>query len=67
MNQRPPVIHRNPEILGSTPAFVGTWVPFRNLIDYLQRGATASMNSSTSSPPFRRSKQSPFSRQLTRL
>ena len=31
------VIHTDPEILGGTPVFVGTRVPFRNLIDYLER------------------------------
>jgi len=30
-------IHSDPEILGGTPVFVGTRVPFRNLIDYLAR------------------------------
>jgi len=38
MSPRPPVIHSDPEILGGTPVFVGTRVPFRNLIDYLERG-----------------------------
>jgi uncharacterized protein (DUF433 family) len=28
----------DPDILGGTPAFEGTRVPFRNLIDYLERG-----------------------------
>ena len=32
-----PVVHSDPEILGGTPVFVGTRVPFRNLIDYLER------------------------------
>lgn len=31
------VIHSDPDILGGTPVFVGTRVPFRNLIDYLER------------------------------
>ena len=31
------VIHSDPEILVGTPVFVGTRVPFRNLIDYLAR------------------------------
>jgi uncharacterized protein (DUF433 family) len=31
-----PVVHRHPEILGGTPVFVGTRVPLRNLIDYLE-------------------------------
>ena len=36
MKQR--VIHSDPEILGGTPVFVGTRVPVRNLIDYLEGG-----------------------------
>ena len=32
------VIHSDPGILGGTPVFVGTRVPLRNLIDYLERG-----------------------------
>ena len=31
------VIHCDSEILGGTPVFAGTRVPFRNLIDYLER------------------------------
>ncbi|HEX3884586.1 MAG TPA: DUF433 domain-containing protein [Stellaceae bacterium] len=38
MDQGKPVIHRDPEILGGTPVFVGTRVPPRNLIDYLEGG-----------------------------
>ena len=38
MTRRAPVIHSDPDILGGTPVFVGTRVPFRNLIDYLERG-----------------------------
>jgi uncharacterized protein (DUF433 family) len=34
------VVYRNREILGGTPVFVGTRVPLRNLIDYLERGHT---------------------------
>ena len=34
------VVHSNPEILGGTPVFVGTRVPLRNLIDYLEGGET---------------------------
>ena len=30
------VVHSDPEILGGTPVFVGTRVPLRNLIDYLE-------------------------------
>jgi uncharacterized protein (DUF433 family) len=33
-----PVIHSDPEILGGIPVFVGTRVPLRNLIDYLEGG-----------------------------
>jgi uncharacterized protein (DUF433 family) len=32
------VIHSDPEILGGTPVFIGTRVPLRNLIDYLEGG-----------------------------
>jgi uncharacterized protein (DUF433 family) len=31
-------VHSNKEILGGTPVFIGTRVPLRNLIDYLERG-----------------------------
>ena len=31
------VIQSDPDILGGTPVFIGTRVPFRNLIDYLER------------------------------
>ena len=31
------VIHSDPDILGGTPVFVGTRVPFRNLIDFIER------------------------------
>ena len=31
------VVHSDPEILGATLVFVGTRVPLRNLIDYLER------------------------------
>jgi uncharacterized protein (DUF433 family) len=30
------VVHRDPEIMGGTPVFVGTRVPLRNFIDYLE-------------------------------
>jgi uncharacterized protein (DUF433 family) len=32
------VIHSDPEILGGTPVFLGTRVPVRNLIDFLEAG-----------------------------
>ena len=37
MSSTSAVIHSDPDILGGTPVFVGTRVPFRNLIDYLAR------------------------------
>lgn len=30
------IVHSDPEILGGTPVFIGTRVPLRNLIDYLE-------------------------------
>ena len=35
---RPMVIHSDPDILGGTPVFVGTRVPVKTLIDYLEAG-----------------------------
>lgn len=32
------VIHSDPEILGGTPVFVGTRVPFQALLDYIEGG-----------------------------
>jgi len=32
------VVHADPEILGGTPVFVGTRVPVRTLVDYLEGG-----------------------------
>ncbi len=34
------IIHRDPDILGGTPVFVGTQVPVRTLLDYLATGDT---------------------------
>lgn len=34
------IIHRDAEILGGTPVFVGTRVPLQNLINYLSAGDT---------------------------
>ncbi len=31
-------IHSDPEILGGMPVFVGTRVPLKNLIDYIEEG-----------------------------
>jgi uncharacterized protein (DUF433 family) len=35
-----PVVVCDPEILGGTPCFRGTRVPFQNLLDYLEAGDT---------------------------
>lgn len=32
------VIHSDPQIMSGTPVFVGTRVPLKNLIDYLEAG-----------------------------
>lgn len=32
------IFHSDPDILGGTPVFVGTRVPIRNLLDYLEAG-----------------------------
>lgn len=34
------VITRDPEVLGGTPVFRGTRVPFQSLLDYLEGGQT---------------------------
>jgi uncharacterized protein (DUF433 family) len=34
------VVHRDPNILGGTPVFVGTRVPAKSLFDYLEGGDT---------------------------
>jgi uncharacterized protein (DUF433 family) len=34
------IIVKNPAILGGTPVFRGTRVPFQNLLDYLEGGDT---------------------------
>jgi uncharacterized protein (DUF433 family) len=31
-------VHRDPDVLGGTPVFVGTRVPVKTLIDYLEAG-----------------------------
>lgn len=38
MTTRARVIHSDPEILGGTPVFVGTRVPMKTLLDYLEAG-----------------------------
>jgi uncharacterized protein (DUF433 family) len=40
MAHTPPVIHSDPEILGGTPVFRGTRVPFQAFLDYLEGGHT---------------------------
>lgn len=32
------VLHSDPEILGGTPVFIGTRVPIKTLLDYLEAG-----------------------------
>lgn len=32
------IVHRDPDILGGVPVFVGTRVPVRTLLDYLEGG-----------------------------
>ena len=34
------VITKDPNVLGGTPVFLGTRVPFQNLLDYLEAGQT---------------------------
>jgi uncharacterized protein (DUF433 family) len=34
------VIHSDREIMGGTPVFIGTRVPFQTLIDYIEGGET---------------------------
>jgi uncharacterized protein (DUF433 family) len=38
MPSKKPVVHSDPEILGGVPVFVGTRVPVKSLIDYLEAG-----------------------------
>ena len=38
LSQLSPIVHTDPDILGGTPVFVGTRVPFQALIDYLEGG-----------------------------
>jgi len=35
-----PIIIRDPDVLGGTPVFRGTRVPFQALLDYLEGGQT---------------------------
>ena len=38
MSESKRVFHRDPDILGGTPVFVGTRVPVKTLFDYLEAG-----------------------------
>ena len=38
MSIQPSIIHSDPDILGGTPVFVGTRVPVKTLLDYLEAG-----------------------------
>ena len=38
MTQKRAVVHSDPEILGGTPVFVGTRVPVKALLHYLEGG-----------------------------
>jgi uncharacterized protein (DUF433 family) len=40
MKQENMVVHRDPDILGGTPVFVGTRVPVKALLDYIEGGHT---------------------------
>lgn len=40
MNSANGIITKNPEVLGGTPVFRGTRVPFQTLLDYLEGGQT---------------------------
>ena len=33
-----PVVHSHPEIMSGTPVFIGTRVPVRTLLDYIEGG-----------------------------
>ena len=38
MSETPAVIHSDPDVLGGAPVFVGTRVPVRAILDYLEAG-----------------------------
>ena len=38
MKEHAPAVHGDPRIMGGTPVFVGTRVPFQTLLDYLEAG-----------------------------
>ena len=37
MSEPIPGVHSDPDVLGGTPVFVGTRVPVRAMLDYLER------------------------------
>jgi uncharacterized protein (DUF433 family) len=41
--RRDQVVHRDPEILGGIPVFIGTRVPVRILFEYLEAGDSLEM------------------------
>ena len=43
MSEVSAIVHRDPDILGGEPVFVGTRVPARILIEYLEAGDTLDM------------------------
>ena len=40
MTRTTAIIHSDPDILGGTPVFIGTRVPLKNLLDYIEGGDT---------------------------
>jgi uncharacterized protein (DUF433 family) len=38
MTENRTVVHSDPDILGGTPVFIGTRVPVRTLLEYLEAG-----------------------------
>ena len=60
------IIHSDPEILGGTPVFVGTRVPVRILLDYLEGGEPLEefLDNYRACPASRRS---PFSKKQGKL
>ena len=40
MTRTTAIIHSDPDILGGTPVFIGTRVPLKNLLDYIEGSDT---------------------------
>jgi uncharacterized protein (DUF433 family) len=59
------VVHSDSEILGGTPVFVGTRVPVRTLVDYLEGGYSVD-EFLDNFPSVRREQVSAFLEQATR-